>query len=460
MFPFTRELHYPDDGNREPWEVTQRWRQDDKRLPVRRRIRRRELAVEGPRMAYSNICRMGLGPWMSTSSRQAGPHEQHQEQGRGEGRQLCRRQWFPHPLHDIGLHAPPAECNGVEPNPCITMRYTQDENMLRRRVQGTVFELEALLHVPGFLSPDQCINQMEFIFKDVSGDGTCQTAKLPWRTIRPRLRQQEAAVHSLQRLWAHEILRGHEDGPMGPRARSARETAQAWAYLGMQRAAGKSRRGLDHLLQPGLARDRHMETATALPSPYRPGTTTDPDLKFAAYTMAVWGPSIGPWREQQRLLLTGFVKALQPMTEVKRRRMPESVMKHVAVKKNPALIAFFTVLIRWLDSQLALEYIKGHQIVGHIEPSGVFRARGGGEISEAELQKGFLGDEVVTSINKMMSRPPRKDSEDIEKLMEAGTKKGHQSTPAKKAEMDNNTASASGGPCRCSSMRSQEGSSR
>ena len=26
MFPFTREFHHPDDGNREPWEVIQRWR--------------------------------------------------------------------------------------------------------------------------------------------------------------------------------------------------------------------------------------------------------------------------------------------------------------------------------------------------------------------------------------------------------------------------------------------------
>ena len=109
---------------------------------------------------------------------------------------------------------------------------------------------------------------------------------------------------------------------MGPHARSAQETAQAWAYLVMQRAAGRSHRGLDNLLQPGLGRDRHIVTATALPSPYRPGTTTDPDLRFAAYTMAVWGPLIGPWREQQHLLLMKLVEALQPMTEAMRRRMP------------------------------------------------------------------------------------------------------------------------------------------
>ena len=201
------------------------------------------------------------------------------------------------------------------PTSCTRMRYTQDENMLRRRVRGTVFEPGALLHVPGLLGPDQCINQMELIFKDLSGDRTCRTAKLPWRTIRSRARHQKEAVHSLQRSWAHEILRGQEDGPMGRRARSAQETAQAWAHLGMQRAAGKSHRGLDHVLQTGFGRDKHMATATALPSPYRPGTTTDPDLQFAAYTMEVWWPFIGPWREQQRLLLMGLVEALQRMTE-------------------------------------------------------------------------------------------------------------------------------------------------
>ena len=177
-----------------------------------------------------------------------------------------------------------------------------------------------------------------------------------------------------------------------------------------------------------------MVTAMALPSPYRPGATTDPDLKFAAYTMAVWGPFLGPWREQQRFLLMGFGEALQPMTEAMRRRMPELV-KRVAVKKKPALIVLFTVFIRWRDRRLTLEYIKSHQIVGHIEPSGVFRARGGADLG-GRAPEGLPGDEAVTLIDKMMSRPPRKDSEDIEKLMEAETKKGYQSKPVHKAEMD------------------------
>ena len=106
------------------------------------------------------------------------------------------------------------------PTPCTRMRYTQDENMLRRRVRGTVFEPGPWLHVPGLLSPDQCINQMELIFNDLSGDGTCRTAKLPWRTIRARVRHQEEAVHSLQRFWAH-----------GPTRSSAAKRMAPWAHV-------------------------------------------------------------------------------------------------------------------------------------------------------------------------------------------------------------------------------------
>ena len=427
MYPFTREFHHPDDGNREQWEVVQRWKQDNKRFPV-------------GAYAEENLLWRGSEWRTPTSSERAQAHgcppsairPDHMENIKSKDAERVANCAVGN-----GFHIPSVmlvfmlllqSATAWNPTPNATTTYARDEAMLRERVLGTVFEPQALRSMPGLFSPDHCIDQMELIFKELD-------VKLPWRTIRMRLRSHEAGVHALQRFWAHEVLRGQGDGPMGPRPRSAQERAQAWAYLGMQRAAGNSHRGLDHLLQPGLGRDRHIHAATALPSPYRPGTTTDPDLRFAAYTMAIWGPFIGPWREQQHLLLMGLVQALQPMAEAMRRRMPESV-RRVAAKKNPALIALFTILIRWPDRRLALEYITGHQIIGHIEPSGVFRARGGGEISEAELQTGFMGQEAVNFIDKMMSRPPRRDSEDIEKLMVAETEKGYQGRPVPKAEMD------------------------
>ena len=112
--------------------------------------------------------------------------------------------------------------------------------------------------------------------------------------------------------------------------------------------------------------------------------------------------------------------------------MPETV-KRVAGKKNPAMIALTTVLLRWPDRHLAVEYVEGHKIVGHIQTSGVFRARSGKEISKDELDHGFLGNEAIAFIDKMIARQPRRDSADIERLMKAETTKGYQSEPVVKA---------------------------
>eukprot|EP00972_Heterocapsa_arctica_P057505 8484109-Heterocapsa_arctica.AAC.1 len=52
---------------------------------------------------------------------------------------------------------------------------------------------------------------------------------------------------------------------MGPRPLSAQERAQAWAHLGIQRATGNSKRGLDHLLQPGLGKEEHVRLCPCHP---------------------------------------------------------------------------------------------------------------------------------------------------------------------------------------------------
>ena len=145
---------------------------------------------------------------------------------------------------------------------------------------------------------------------------------------------------------------------------------------GYAEAAGNSQRELDH----ELGREKHVEEATALPSPYKPGATMDPGLRFAARTMAVWGPHIAPWRAQQEFMFLRLADSVRPLTEALRRLMPETV-KHVAGKRNPALIALITILLKWPARRLAVEYVMGHSIVGHIQTPRVFRTRSCKEIS-------------------------------------------------------------------------------
>ena len=432
MYPFTREFEHPDEPTRAAWETVQRWKQDEKRFPV-------------DAYAEENLLWRGREWRTPTSSERAQAHgcpPSAVRPDRMEGMREREAERLANCAVGNGFHIPSIilvfmlllQSVVACPVPSTRMTRARDEEDLVRRIEGTVFDIHALRSTPGLLSPDQCMDQMALIFGELKTDQR-NPATLPWRTTRSRLREQEEGVLALQRFWAHEVRRGRADGPMGPRPLSAQERAQAWAYLGMQRAAGNSHRGLDHLLQPGLGKEGHMEQAMALPSPYKPGTVTDPDLRYAAFTMAVWGPFIEQWREQQMQLLLKLGEAVRPMTEALRRRMPETV-RRVAAKKDPAMVALITILLRWPDRRLAVEYVEGHQIVGHIESSGVFRSRGGREISEEELKSGFMGQEAVAFTDALMSRQPRKDSADIEKLMAVETAKGYQSDPVSVAEMN------------------------
>ena len=431
MYPFTREFYHPDEPTTATQETVRRWKQDEKRFPV-------DAYSEG------NLLWRGREWRTLTSSERAQVHGAPPAAVRPDNmRNMTEKEAekLANCAVGNGFHIPSLmvifmlllQSAVACPAPSMKMNRAQQETDLVNRIRDTVFQNDVLRSTPGLLTAHQCVDQMELIFKELPDGPTSGT--LPWRTVRARLGEEEEGLLSLQRFWAHETRHGRAGAAMGPRPLSAQERAQAWAYLGMQRAAGNSRRGLDHLLRPGLGREGHMKQALALPSPYRPGTTTDPDLRYAAYTMATWGPHIEQWREQQAVLFTQLVEAVRPLTNALRRRMPPTVSR-VAAKKDPATIALITVLLRWPDRRLAMEYVTGHRIVGHIESSGIFRAQDGREISKEELHDGFMGQEAINFIDAMMSRQPRRDAADIERLMAAETKKGYQGEPVAKAEMD------------------------
>ena len=167
-----------------------------------------------------------------------------------------------------------------------------------------------------------------------------------------------------------------------------------------------------------------MKRAIELPSPYSPGATHDPDVRFAARAMVLFGPHIQGWREEQLKRFHEMKEALRPLTEALRRRMPATVKK-VAKDKDPATIAALVVLMRWPDRDLAAEYVVGHNTVGHITTSGVFRPVKNEEITNTALAEGFLGRPAVDFVTALMGKPPRKDAADIERLMEAETAKGY-----------------------------------
>ena len=429
MYPFTREFPHPDEPTRAEWDVVARWRQDGRRFPV-------------DSYGVGNLAWRGNDWRTLTSAERAQIHGFPPAAVKPMNAAIKEkdRERIANCAIGNGFHCPSmmvimilllqaARTAAISPQ---GVGPAGDEVALRKRIEGTVFDENYLAGTTGLLSPDDCVTQMEMLLNRAGDEGF---AKLPWRTTRARLRGAEGGVRAAQRFWAYESTQGRKCDELGPITTTAKERAKGWAYLGMQRAPGTSSRGLDHLLQPGMGRDEHIKRALELPSPYSPGATHEPDVRFAARAMVLWGPHVQRWREEQMKLMDELKEALRPLTEALRRRMPETV-KRVARAKDPAMIAALVILMRWPDRELAAEYVMGHNTIGHITTSGVFRPVKGEEITTAALAEGFLGQPAVEFVTALMNRPPRKDAADIERLMEAETAKGYQGGPMTRAQMD------------------------
>ena len=108
-------------------------------------------------------------------------------------------------------------------------------------------------------------------------------------------------------------MRGHTGTEAGPEWASQRQRALAQAALGSQKAAGDSKKGLDHMLEPGLGKERHIQRATAAANPFEVKQPTDLDLAFAAEALAIFGPGIATWRAQEREGLSKAFSAIAPL---------------------------------------------------------------------------------------------------------------------------------------------------
>ena len=111
--------------------------------------------------------------------------------------------------------------------------------------------------------------------------------------------------HSEQAPW-HRVqkrLAGVELWPLGSFRAYQWHQGISEAAVGRQRAAGDSRKALDHLLPPGLSKEAHMQQAFSTPSPFHRLDTIDPDLMFACMALRVWGPLLPVWRQRIRRLL-------------------------------------------------------------------------------------------------------------------------------------------------------------
>ncbi|CAE6920920.1 aspC [Symbiodinium sp. CCMP2592] len=285
-----------------------------------------------------------------------------------------------------------------------------------------VFEQHLRGSLPGQRTVDNVVSDVQAILASFPG---CSEA--PWSRVRKRLRG-----HSIHPLFSFKLFlwhRGLNEETEGPSWVGQRNRALLQAAVGKQRAAGDSRKGLDHLLPPGLSKHEHIHAACGLKSPFDVDGAVDPDLEFAAWALGVWGPLLPAWQDSVRKCLHRLVKAFQPVEDFLMSASPVAGLS----TRSPLALAVFTVLLDWPDTSQPLRYLTGFKAVGAIEPTGVFR-----EIPHTEhvSQDEFLGEAAMEFIHDLVHRVPSPDAQAIWDLTKEECDKGWCSGPFSVAQLD------------------------
>eukprot|EP00435_Cladocopium_sp_Y103_P048679 s223_g14.t1 len=390
MHPFTREFWHPCDRvHLAPPAAAAKFYADNRRFPP---------------SAYSDESLL----WRHDEWRQPSPEERAQMMGfpaqclsAVTGPAAVRRQRQNSMLGN-GFHLPmivalfcllPGVLGTKVPRPLFDV----DETALQERLAGTVWAPGRLQTFPGLLDSHQVLQITRTqIFPSVA------LAPDVWTLVQARL--APLPLWRLQAFTAWAVGRGLAADQLGPTPVTVRHRTGLFAGLSGQRHPGNSKKGLDHLLPPGLGREEHVRRALLLPSPFQLREWPELDVDFVLHAIATWQQSLVGYSEQCRRVFRQACVALQPLDDALSFFRSSSARK-VATSKRPAVLAFLTALLRWPDLQQPLQMLTGYPIVGELEPSGVFRAVLGRDALPLDE---WLGSAAVAAVDKIeASRPPR-----------------------------------------------------
>ena len=299
------------------------------------------------------------------------------------------------------------------------------ETWLKDRIAGSIWDQARLRSFPGLLQHAEVVREMQRQFPpDIS-----QTVS--W----DKLQMNEADLVSLQCHTAFNALRQQTSSnlSMPPLCYDKRSRARLMAVAGRQRAAGDSSFGLDHLLPPGMGKEAHMQETKFMQAPFSEHHLEEEDLLFAIECMAVFGPYVARWREQQMAAFQRVVSALR-VVDTQLKSFQTRSAQVVAAHKSPAVIAFLTAINKWPDRDQALGYIRGFDIVGQVTASGVFRAIS--EQLDQDPRQAFWGDAAVEAIDAIIRSPPPKETAQILELTMEEVQKGFCSELLQRESLD------------------------
>ena len=279
------------------------------------------------------------------------------------------------------------------------MSYGPAEAALRSRIRGSVFEPGLFLHYPGLIDGPSLV---EDIARQVAA---ADIAPEVWSEVADNISHDDLA--SLQSYWVDTQLRCRSASPQGPEWSAQASRSMLPASLGTQRYPGNSRRGLDHLIQPGLGKEGHLKVALTVKSPFRPGQAIDDDIRFAARALALMGPYLTEWKRKQERAFGRLCKALAPASAAVEAALSPAIST-VAGPKRPVVMAALTSLMRWPDRSQAECFIKGFRAFGTIPEANVFRELPRAHDDPATLDPAFWGPAATAALHELLrSRPPK-----------------------------------------------------
>ena len=418
LFPFTREFWHPRDQGierRVSAGALARWESDLRRFPP--------AVYEAENLAWRD------NEWRTLSPKEGatlhGLPARILDAVPTEGRTYAETRAVQNSLLGNGFHIPSlmlffmtlfslVEQAPASAIPSAALAYAPDEAALRRSVAGTVFQPGILRDVPGVLSSAALMREIQ---RQLHGTFISEEA---WTRAADKLTDHDVA--DLQVYWVDTQWRHLCPSPQGPQWSAQVSKACLPASLGMQRYPGNSRRGLDHLVMPGLGKTGHLNAVSEMSSPFRPGQAVDDDVAFCSRALAILGPHLPHWRRRQERRFRRLARALAPVSmEIEANLTPR--IKAVAAGKRPAVIAACVALLRWPDREQAHAYIHGFQVLGDIPSAHVFRQLGTMDDGDA-LMEDFWGQDAESAVHELLASRPPGQAEEIFRATTAEQEKG------------------------------------
>ncbi len=192
----------------------------------------------------------------------------------------------------------------------------------------------------------------------------------------------------------------------GPSWNYIRKPAWQRVAEGRQDGAFSSKKAVSQVVSYGLEKYEHLERAIASAKergfPLDDSLGFDKDVRFAAFATVQNRSTLRKFRQGNVVAVNHLARRLHPLAEQLKQLQPPTV-RSVAGDMNLALVAVLLIILQWPDIDLVKDYVRGFNVIGEVQASGVYpinprqEGRVAGDLLEGAKE---YVDEITKSLRK------------------------------------------------------------